>query len=294
MDKKIEPDISVIVCTHNRQELLSKCLLSLNEQKYPGNKLEIVIIDNNSTDNTKIIVQEYTKKAKFACKYVFEPRIGLSQAKNTGIRNSKGRIVAFIDDDAEASQNWVKNLVNCFSREEIWAVGGQVKPKFEISSPKWVPQKYLFVLGVCDLGGKITKVPYIAGGNSALRREILKKIGFFRTSLGHRGSELLAGEELDLCNRIIQEKGKILYTPKAIIYHWVPRERLTKKYFIKRVFMEGITLVKLRKLKKEKKSDLLEVLRAILSFKRYLFGRKFENCCDICFHLGYLYGRLTG
>lgn len=293
MDKKIEPDISVIVCTHNRQELLSKCLLSLNKQSYPSNKLEIVIIDNNSTDNTKIIVQKYTKKAKFACKYVFEPRIGLSQAKNTGIRNSRRKIVAFIDDDAVACKNWVKNIVNCFSKEEIWAVGGQVKPKFEITPPEWIPQRYFFVLGVCDSGRKIAEVPDIAGGNSAFRKEVFKKIGLFRTALGHKGRKLLAGEELDFCTRITQAGGKIFYTPKAIIYHWTPKERLTRKYFIKRIFMEGVTLVKLEKLKKENKSILFECLRLFLFFKRYLFGRKFEYCCDIYFHLGYLYGRLT-
>lgn len=233
--------VSIIVCTYNREKILPYCLQSLNQQKFPENNAEILVIDNASTDNTKKIVSSFLKTSKFKCRYILERKQGLSAAKNRGIKEATGDFIAFIDDDAVACKNWIKNLVNCFSKEEILAAGGKTIPKFEVKPPEWLPPKYLFVLGAVDLGQKIKIVPYIAGGNSAFRKKIFQQVGFFRTDLGRKKKSLLSGEELDLCQRISQAGGKIIYNPKAIIYHLAPKERLAKNFFCERLFNEGIS-----------------------------------------------------
>src|SRR3989344_835324 len=100
--------ISVIICTYNGEKTILKCLESLNKQIFPKNKVEIIVIDNNSSDNTKGIVFNFIKKSKFKIRYIFEPELGLSKARNRGIKEAKGNIVAFIDDDILLANNWLK------------------------------------------------------------------------------------------------------------------------------------------------------------------------------------------
>lgn len=297
--------ISIIICTHDGGKTLLQCLESLNRQIYASDEVEILIIDNASINETKNIAQDFIKSSKFKCRYIFEPKLGLSVARNRGIREAGGEIVAFIDDDAIADKNWLKNFTFCFKSENVWAVGGKVVPKFEISPPTWLPEKkQLFPLTICDLGPKTKEVPHIVGTNMAFAKKIFKQLGRFRTDLGRKGASLLSGEEIDFCERITKSGGKIIYCPKAVVSHLVPKERLTRTFFRKRMFIEGVSLAR------KDKEGVISVTRIkslffqcpinllIALFKFLIFSlkkdekRSFSSFCDFLLNLGYCYGTI--
>ena len=298
--------VSIIICTHNGEKTLVSCLESLNKLIYPSDKLEILIVNNASTDKTKKISQDFIKKSKFKSRYILESELGLSTARNRGVKEAKNEIIAFIDDDAEADRNWIKNINICFQDKNVRAVGGRVKPKFEIKPPKWLPSKYLFALTILDLGLKIKEVPYICGTNMAFRKKVFSQTGFFRTDLGRKGSNLLSGEELDLCQRITKADGKIIYNPKALVYHLASKERLTKKFFRKRIFIEGVSLAKMDKKRVDfrkrlgwtvfhRPKGLLIALFWLLIFSFQRDEKKsFSYQCDFLLNLGYLYEVFRG
>jgi glycosyltransferase involved in cell wall biosynthesis len=289
------PSFSIIICTHNGAKTLTQCLNSLNNQSYPKAKLEILIIDNASTDNTKKIVNRFIKQSKFLSRYIFEPQLGLSTARNTGIKQAGNSLVAFTDDDAIVDKNWLKNLTKGFKTQSVWAVGGKTKLKFKTKPPTWLPQKYLFALGACDLGSKTKPVPYIPGGNMAFRKKIFKTIGFFQPDLGKKGKQLISAEDLEICQRIIQAGAGIFYQPQAIVHHLVSPSHLTKKYFTHRIFNEGISLAKMDK---HNLSFFIRFRRLLAHRSRYLISalvklliyRRFNYWCDFLLNLGYFAG----
>lgn len=296
------PKVSVIVATHNREATLASCLNSLKNQLFPKNKYEVIVVDNSSADNTKGIVSLFLKKSKLF-KYIYEPKLGLSIARNTGIIKAKSKIIAFIDDDARADKNWLKNLIEPFS-ENIWAVGGEVNPIFEIKPPKWLPKKHKYAITIVNLGKKIKKVPYIVGTNMAFKKEVFKKIGFFDPKIGQLGRSVVPGDEMDLCERITKAKGTILYTPYAIVNHLVSKERLTKLYFTKRVFAEGTLSTQLdqkrvhltRRLRllvyHRPKAALMASFNLLGSLIKNNDEQSMSNWCDLLWNVGYIYGTL--
>ena len=279
--------VSIIVCTHNGALTISQCLSSLKKQNYPSQKYEVIVIDNASTDNTKRLIKNV--------QYVYEAKLGLSIARNRGIKQAKGEIVAFIDDDALADKNWLKHLVSQFKTKKIWAVGGQVKPKYQVKPPNWLPKKYLFALSICHLGSTIKSVPDIIGTNMAFRKTIFSQIGYFNPRLGRRANKLFSSEEIDLCQRITKANGKIIYTPHAIVRHLVSKQRLTKRFFTLRIFFEGVSLARMDKeninFNKRFRRLIFHRSRALITaLIKLLIYRRFTYWCDFLLNLGYFSG----
>src|SRR6185503_14772930 len=117
--------LSVIICTRDRASLLDRCLQRFKET--PSDGLELIVVDNNSSDDTKAVVQEFAESASFDVRYIFEHRTGLSHARNRGIAEASGSIIAFTDDDCLVDHQWVSRILNEFSADRSLAVlGGRV------------------------------------------------------------------------------------------------------------------------------------------------------------------------
>lgn len=249
--------VSVIICTHNRYESLLETLQSLISQDYPVSDYEVIIVDNNSSDNTKDVVNEYVEKSKkkqgksydynlnqtMQVRYVVEEKIGLSHARNRGITNAQGDIVAFIDDDAKADRFWLSKLLQVYDDEkDAGCVGGRVIPLWRIPKPPWWHPDLDAVINSVDHGRyriAMTHRPYPIGTNISFRMDTIKDVGRFRIDIGRAGSKLLAGEEMELCTRIAKAGYKIYYEPSAIVYHTIAPGRLTKSYIRKWAFWHG-------------------------------------------------------
>lgn len=238
--------ISVIICTYNRNEYLEKALNSLISQDFPPHEFEIIVVDNNSTDNTKQAIDEVKKSSPVKINYVLEKRQGLSHARNRGIREASGRIVAFIDDDAVAEKNWLKEIVATF--EDVnpvpGCVGGKVLPIWEASRPEWLSESLLIHLSILDLGELprwIEENEFVCGTNMAFLNQSVEDAGFFETRLGRRGKSLTSNEEVLLFHKLRMVGGNIYYQPRVIVNHVIPEERIKKRWFFKRAFAQGIS-----------------------------------------------------
>ena len=193
--------ISVVVCTYNRCEDLRRALQSLILQDFPASDYEILVVDNNSKDGTKGVVSEFTQ-----VRYVLEEKIGLSYARNRGIEESRGDIVAFIDDDARADKEWLKNFSSVYIEDyNAGCVGGRVIADWRgLREPSWWHPALNSVSKFQYSSVRTTlKYPYFPiGTNISFRKDSLVRAGMFNPVFGRNGTKMLACEETDICLNI--------------------------------------------------------------------------------------------
>jgi glycosyltransferase involved in cell wall biosynthesis len=239
--------ISVVLCTYNRCQSLATALESAAALKVPESSwLEILVVDNNSRDRTREVIESFCRKHPDRFRYVFESRQGLANARNAGIREARGGIIVFMDDDVAVDPEWVEVLTAKLRTGEWAGVGGRVVPERAFSAPAWLSIKNLGgVLALFDLGdkaGKLDQPPY--GANMAFRKEMFQKHGGFRADLGRIGNNLLSGEDTEFGRRLLDAGERLWYEPSAIVYHTTQEDRLKKEYFLTWWFAYGRTLVR--------------------------------------------------
>ncbi|HTR22508.1 MAG TPA: glycosyltransferase [Terriglobales bacterium] len=231
-------DITLIVCTYNRCSSLAKTLEIIAASKVPNSiAWEILVVDNNSTDETRSVVAYLGRRFPGRFRYVFEGQQGLSCARNRGIRESTGEILVFTDDDVTAEPDWLWNLTSELRGGEWAGAGGQITPLWSGPPPKWVLTTDTNITGpyaVFNMGPEpveLKRPPY--GANMAFRREMFARYGDFRVDLGRSGTNLQGREEVEFANRLLAAGERLRYEPRAVIYHTIPRCRMCKRYVLK-------------------------------------------------------------
>jgi glycosyltransferase involved in cell wall biosynthesis len=237
--------ISAIICTHNRDNYLGAAIDSLLSQDF-ADSFEVVVVDNGSTDNTRSVVEERLGHPKL--KYIWEPKLGLSIARNTGANESCGEILAYLDDDAVASQTWLQVLYDAFKNNtQLGIAGGKVTLIWPegIEPPNWLTPGLSSNLGLYDLGENTVYIeqPGLTprGLNYAIRRCFLEEIGGFDPNLGRVGKNLLSNEELQMTELALSKGWQVAYLPKALVAHNVAPERLKRSWFLNRGWWQGIS-----------------------------------------------------
>lgn len=237
--------ISAIICTHNRADYLKKAIQSLADQTLPREQYEVVVVDNGSTDDTKAIVESFEHFENL--RYIYEPTLGLSQARNTGWQNARGEHIAFLDDDAIACPEWLERIVAALEtvHPRPGSVGGKVVPIWEVERPAWLPKEleaHLTIVDWAELPTFLTEdYQFLAGTNVAYPRHILDEVGGFSTSLGRKASNLLSNEEILLKRQLKRRNQATYYDPDICVYHHIPAERLTKRWFYRRALWQGVS-----------------------------------------------------
>jgi len=237
--------VSIIICTYKRPMLLESTLQSVVNLDFAPNQFEIVVIDNGSDDQSEEVVEAIKRHARCRMSYAKEEKLGLSHARNKGIELAQGRIVVFLDDDELVDQKWLKELIKPYdSDERVACVGGKIIPVFPDNKyPSWYSKDIQGFFGGVDNGEQIHEVnfprEYIGGGNMSFNRQVILEAGMFNVRLGIIGASSYSGEENELALRIKNKGFKVLYTPFAITYHLIERERISKQFFHKRLFQSG-------------------------------------------------------
>lgn len=232
-------DISVIICTYNRCEDLSLALTSLAASNIPAAvEWEVLVVDNNSKDRTKEVVDSFVLRSPGRFRYIFEPRQGKSHALNSGIRAATGEVIAFTDDDVVVEPDWLSNLTQNIRNGNCAGAGGRTLPPRTFTPPEWLPQggRYtLAPLALFDRGSDscvLTDSPF--GNNAAFRKSLFAKHGGFREDLGPQPNAGVPqkSEDSEFGTRVLLAGEKLIYEGSAILYHAVPKTRLDKKYFL--------------------------------------------------------------
>jgi len=257
--------ISVIVCTYNRQEYLPDCLKHLAEQTADKKDYEVIIIDNNSTDNTVNLTMDFIENypevnAIYHCEY----NQGLTYARNRGVKEAKGEIISFIDDDAFVDKDFISEIQSYFDQhQKVSAIGGKILPVYEGKPPKWMSKYLLTLVSAIDMGNspkKFKDSKFPIGANMAFRSDMFNKYGLFNTDLGRKGTELEGGEEKEMFLRLRKGNEEIHYVPKVKVGHIIPEKRLTMEY------IKGLGIgVGSSEKRRVAKSGLREILRKIVS-----------------------------
>jgi glycosyltransferase involved in cell wall biosynthesis len=230
--------ITVILCTYNRSASLRKALTSVARSILPETmEWQVLVVDNNSKDNTREVVSEFARVYPERFAYLFEPRPGKSFALNAGIQASTSDILAFMDDDVEVDSQWLHNLTAKFLEGNWSGTGGRILPEKGFVPPQWLETQDRYALAplaVFDRGpeaGELDEPPF--GTNMAYRTEMFVKYGGFRTDLGPRPGSELRNEDSDFGSRLLAAGERFWYEPAAIVYHEVTAKRLRKDYFVR-------------------------------------------------------------
>jgi glucosyl-dolichyl phosphate glucuronosyltransferase len=271
-------DATILICTYNRAGLLGPTLDSIARLEAPGLRWDVLVVDNNSSDDTRRIVEARQATYPVPLRYHFEGRQGKSIALNSGLSHAQGDIIAFTDDDVEVPEGWLEAAVRPLkTRPGIAYTGGPVEPMWEAPPPAWLAP-------AGNLGGTIAvkdhgSEPFIfeerrktpLGVNMAVRRELIDEIGGFRPDLGRRGNSLLGQEQAEFFYRSRAAGALGLYVPEMVVRHHVPSARLTAHYFRRWWYWKGISQARLHRIhqKTELGLDLARVPR-VLGVPRYM------------------------
>jgi GT2 family glycosyltransferase len=222
------PDISIIVVTYNREEMLDNALQSLIVQEIDDGILcEILVVDNASTDNTKRIVEVASKRSSIPIRYIFENRKGVAQARNRGIKESYGNWIAFFDDDQVAEPDWIKELYKYAIKTEAECVGGARRIKVTDGESFKLPIYCRLLLGETvgrEKEERCGRKIFISSGNILIRKKLFDIIGNFDESMEFKGSDL------DFFRKVRLAGFEAWYTPKAVVHHVTPSYRLKRDY----------------------------------------------------------------
>lgn len=234
--------VTVAICTWNRAALLDKTLARMRELASPGVEWELLVVNNNSFDDTDAIIEKHA--AALPLRRLLETKQGLSNARNCAIENARGDFLIWTDDDVLVDTDWLSAYVAA-EREHPDAqfFGGPVEPWFEVEPPAWVKRNLALLDGpfaLRQLGGETRmfvgpETPY--GANMAFRTAALKKYRF-DPALGRIGTGMLSGEETALIERIRADGGSGIWVAPARVRHFIPAARLTAKYVWK--FFHGL------------------------------------------------------
>jgi GT2 family glycosyltransferase len=297
--------ISVVLSTFQaqRSDCVSACIQSIRKQTVRPQ--EIIL----SLDPDESVLKFYRTRLPNDVRIVVADARGLSNARNAGAESADGEIVAFIDDDAVADEKWLENLIRNYDDESVVGAGGLIKPLWEERRPFWFPEELDWIVGCTYKGLPEQKVCVrnIIGCNMSFRKQAFEAVGAFRPDLGRLGMKTLAGEETDLCIRLLSSipGSRIVYDPSCVVYHQVSKRRAKLRYVFERSFYEGLSKASIAR------SSSCETLSTEKEYLRYLMREalpqrlkafySLQNACHVATILssvlvvsvGYVVGRLN-
>jgi glycosyltransferase involved in cell wall biosynthesis len=249
-----------------------------------GVSWEVLVVDNNSKDKTREVIEQFVSRFPGRFRYVFEPRPGKSNALNSAIQNSQAPILAFMDDDVQVEPDWLQKLTRIFENFTYIGSGGRIFPEKGFVPQPWLDSSVRYALAplaMFDLGpeaGELKEPPF--GTNMAFRREAFSRYGEFRRDLGPQPGSEIRSEDTEFGMRLLLGGERLWYEPAAVVYHAVSQQRLKQAYFLKWWYGKGRADIREGMFEGEKRLSLFGVplillrriiiwsLRGLLSFRR--------------------------
>ncbi|SLM46415.1 conserved protein of unknown function [Nitrospira japonica] len=234
-----DPLITVVICTYNRAGLLAGALQTVCAQTLEGSRYEILVVDNNSTDDTAQVVGQW-QHGPATVRYVFESKQGLSFARNRGYEEARGEYVAYLDDDCKVTAGWLATAVRVIEKEKALIFGGPYFAFYDTEKPKWFRDEYgSHVQG--DVSRALTDQEYLDGANMFINRRLLQGLGGFNPRFGMAGNDLGYGEEVRFQRHAREHRAglAIRYEPELYVHHLVSRKKMTLRWKLHQMFVMG-------------------------------------------------------
>jgi len=308
---------SVVIPTFNRAAMLGATLARIAETRTALRAWDVVVVDNNSRDDTRAVVARAARGFPVPLRYVFEPAQGRSHALNSGIAATSAPAIVFTDDDVVVADGWIDAAVGPLAGGQVDYTGGPVRPIWEAPCPTWLSADRSDLWGtiaILDYGPEPfvfedrKRVPL--GANMAVRRSLLERIGGFSTRLGRTSGRQLLGQEVPeflARSRAVGARG--LYVPTMVVDHHVPARRLTKDYFRRWWFGKGLSRAQLDALQPiNELGDDLSKARRVCGVPLFMIRsalddlykwtisldprERFRREAMLCFFAGYVRARL--
>ncbi len=227
--------VSAVICSYNRARFIIDAVESIFNQDFDRRLYEVIVVDNNSTDNTLQVLQHYKDQhPDYNFRFVTEPNQGVAFARNRCAKEASGEIVAYLDDDSKAQPGWLKYIVDFFDQHpDVYSLGGRIIPYFLTGIPDWYSKYFFGLVGRFDQGNEVKRLTgqrYPCGANMAFRKKVFQEVGYFNTALGRSGKGLLANEEKDIYMRILATGKKVYYLPNVEVLHAVEANKFDKDY----------------------------------------------------------------
>jgi glycosyltransferase involved in cell wall biosynthesis len=265
------PFVSIVIATRNRAHLLTETLRSLVAQDWPADQFEIIVADNGSTDGTCAAVESSSAlPGAPGIRYLYVAEPGKSHAVNAAFAAAGSRpshILALTDDDVRPEPQWLASLVRALTETGADFVAGRIFPIWEVKPPAWMSPALYGVLAIPDGGPsrlEITASQHRVvpiGANMAVRARVVEDIGGLRTDLGKLEGTLRTGEDHEFFLRMLARGYRGVYEPDAVVRHWVPRERLERRYCRRWLYQNGRDVARLDATNRSAVKQLLGVPR---------------------------------
>jgi glycosyltransferase involved in cell wall biosynthesis len=265
--------IDVVIPTYNRADLLDRLLQSIRvAEQPPGMRIRTIVVDNNSADHTRRVVERARQGWPGTLDYQFEARQSKSAALNTGISAVTAEIVGMLDDDEEIHPQWFTVVARTFLDPSVDFISGPYLPNWGAPVPAWLPADYPGVIGWMDAGNRALQYGkdyegVMMGGNAVVRSAAGKAAGWYNLALGRVGVQVGSGcEDVDFFERLQLSGAKGYYVPELVIYHYIPPHRLTKRYYREWCFRRSVAQAELDALRPQP-------VRYLLGVPRYMIGK---------------------
>ena len=236
---------SFVICTYNREKYVGESLQSICMQAFEKDAFEVVLVDNNSPDDTKGVFDRVASEyPSVTMRHILETNQGISHARNRGVKEAAGEYIVFIDDDETIDTFYLEKLngyINTYPEIELGAT--PVLPVYETEEPKWMSHyTKRLITGYYHKGNKVKLVDagdYPGTGHAIIKKELFGRFGDFNTDLGRKGGSLMGAEDKDMFLRLIENNIKCYYLPDIPIYHHIPAGKLTDDFFQRLTYSIG-------------------------------------------------------
>lgn len=267
--------ITVVICTYNRVDLLSICIKSLINQTADKNLFEILVVNNNSTDDTIKVVKIFKKNnTEIKLRIINENKQGLSHARNKGWKEAEGKYVAYIDDDSIANVDWIEKI-NKFiiKHQDVEIFGGPYSYYYFKPMPEWYPkEQHTFYLGKKIM--RLNASGWLSGTNMIYQKKIFYKYGGFDKNLGMRGEELFYGEETEFQKKLKNNGIAIYYIPEIKVKHLIAEYKKNMIWMLRSDYLRGYSFAYIKKKKKYIIKAILYLVFSIIIFPLHLLYPK--------------------